>query len=102
MFEAFDSIYIVYLSAFAAAIFAVEAAYLVLAAPRSYRNSVNHRLRMMRDSLDRESILLQLRRERWWPVWRSPCSPAWPSSSAFCGSPPSSLSRPRHSARSRS
>jgi tight adherence protein B len=64
MFEAFDSIYIVYLSAFAAAIFAVEAAYLVLAAPRSYRNSVNHRLRMMRDSLDRESILLQLRRER--------------------------------------
>jgi tight adherence protein B len=64
MFEALNSVYLIYLCAFAAAIFGAEAVYLLFASPRSYRETVNHRLRVMRDSLDRESILLQLRRER--------------------------------------
>ena len=64
MIPVLDNIYVVYLSAFAAAIFGAEAVYLLVASPRSYRNTVNHRLRMMNGTLDREAILLQLRRER--------------------------------------
>lgn len=55
---------IVALFAAAAAIFAAEAAYLLFASSRTYRSTVNHRLRMMEGALDREAILVQLRRER--------------------------------------
>lgn len=64
MLGALDSVYLVYMSAFAAAVFVAEAVYLLVASPRSYRKTVNHRLRMMSGALDREAILLQLRRER--------------------------------------
>ena len=42
----------------------VEGAYLVLHARGSYRKNINRRLRAMDDQVDRESVLVDLRRER--------------------------------------
>jgi tight adherence protein B len=46
-----------------AAMFA-ECAYLLLYSKASYRKNINRRLRVMEDKPDRESVLVQLRRER--------------------------------------
>src|SRR3974390_1246237 len=51
------------LAVLAAAAF-VEGAYLVLHVRGSYRKNINRRLRAMDDQADRESVLVQLRRER--------------------------------------
>jgi len=59
-----DPIYGVYvLVALAAGLF-VEAIYLLLFSSRSYRKNINRRLQLMDGQPDRESILVQLRRER--------------------------------------
>lgn len=63
MFD-FNPIYLVYLLAAASAIFGFEAFYFLCFSGSSYRTNVNRRLRLMQDKVDRESILVQLRRER--------------------------------------
>jgi tight adherence protein B len=63
MFE-FSPIYLIYLLiGISAAIFA-EGAYLLLHNRASYRKNINRRLKVMDAALDRESVLVQLRRER--------------------------------------
>ena len=60
----FDSIYLIYLLiAVSAAMFA-EGCYLLLHSNASYRKNINRRLKVMDDKPDRESVLVQLRRER--------------------------------------
>jgi tight adherence protein B len=63
MFD-FSPTYLVYLLAGASAVFLFEAVYLLCFSGTSYRTNVNRRLRLMQDKTDRESILIQLRRER--------------------------------------
>jgi tight adherence protein B len=63
MFD-FSPIYLIYLLAAASAIFLFEAIYFLCFSGTSYRTNVNRRLRLMHDKADRESILIQLRRER--------------------------------------
>ncbi|MEX0841273.1 MAG: type II secretion system F family protein [Xanthobacteraceae bacterium] len=63
MFD-FNPVYLIYVLVAASAIFLFEAAYLLCFSGASYRNNVNRRLRLTHDKTDRESILLQLRRER--------------------------------------
>lgn len=59
-----DPVYLIYGLVAAAAIFIVEAIYLLFHSKSSYRSKINRRLRLMSDSQDRETILIQLRRER--------------------------------------
>jgi tight adherence protein B len=59
-----NSVHVVYLfTALAAGLFA-EGIYLLFFTARSYRKNVNRRLRLMEHQPDRESMLVQLRRER--------------------------------------
>jgi tight adherence protein B len=60
----FNPIYLIYILAAASAIFLFEAVYFLCFDGNSYRNKVNRRLQLMHDKVDRESILVQLRRER--------------------------------------
>src|ERR1700730_9324271 len=60
----FDSTYLVYLLAADSAVLFVEAAYLLCFSTASYRSRINRRLRLLKDQPDRESVLVQLRRER--------------------------------------
>lgn len=53
-----------YLFAAVSVVLVVEAVYLLFFSAASYRGRVNRRLRMMQDQADRQTILLQLRRER--------------------------------------
>jgi tight adherence protein B len=63
MFE-LHPIYLIYLLiGISAAIFA-EGAYLLLHNKASYRKNINRRLKVMDEKTDRESVLVQLRRER--------------------------------------
>ena len=59
-----DPLYIIYALVAGSAILGFEAVYLVFFGASSYRNKINRRLRLMDDTPDRESILVQLRRER--------------------------------------
>jgi tight adherence protein B len=59
-----DPVYLIYLLVAVSAMLAVEAVYLLFFSTASYRSKVNRRLRIMGDTPDRESILVQLRRER--------------------------------------
>jgi tight adherence protein B len=59
-----DPIYLIYMFAAASAVFAFEAVYFLCFASSSYRKNVNRRLRLLDNKADRESILVQLRRER--------------------------------------
>ncbi|MGP0094933.1 MAG: type II secretion system F family protein [Xanthobacteraceae bacterium] len=60
----FDSIYLVYLFVAVSAGLFVEGIYLLFFTKSSYRKNINRRLEVMRDKKDRESILIELRRER--------------------------------------
>jgi tight adherence protein B len=60
----FDPVYLIYVLAAASAALFVEAIYLVFFSASSYRNRINRRLRLMEGQPDRESILVQIRRER--------------------------------------
>jgi tight adherence protein B len=60
----FNPIYLIYMLAAASAIFLFEAFYFLFFTGNSYRKNVNRRLRLMHDTVDREAILIQLRRER--------------------------------------
>ena len=59
-----DSTYLVYLFAAASAVLFVEAVYLLCFSTASYRSRINRRLRLLKEEPDRESVLVQLRRER--------------------------------------
>ena len=59
-----DLVYVVYLFVALAAGLLVEAVYLLFFNTRSYRKNVNRRLKLLDKQTDRESVLVQLRRER--------------------------------------
>lgn len=59
-----DSIYVFYALAAASAVLFVEATYLLFFSTASYRSRINRRLRLGQNQPDRESVLVQLRRER--------------------------------------
>jgi tight adherence protein B len=59
-----DPQYVVYLFAALAAGLFVEGIYLLFFNSRSYRKNINRRLKVMDGKTDRESVLVQLRRER--------------------------------------
>src|SRR3984893_2263206 len=63
MFD-FDPIYLIYLLVAASAGLFAEGFYLLCFTGATYRNNVNRRLKLLKDQPDRESILIQLRRER--------------------------------------
>jgi tight adherence protein B len=60
----FDPIYLVWLFIAVSAGLAFEAVYLLGFSKASYRSTVNRRLMLSKDRPDRESVLVQLRRER--------------------------------------
>jgi tight adherence protein B len=63
MFE-FNSIYLLYLLIGLSAAMFAEGMYLLVYNNASYRKNINRRLKVMSGSTDRESVLVQLRRER--------------------------------------
>src|SRR5262247_1968001 len=60
----FDSIYLVYLLIGVSAAMFAEGLYLLVFNNASYRKNIDRRLKVMSDKTDRESVLVQLRRER--------------------------------------
>jgi tight adherence protein B len=60
----FDPIYLIYVLVAASAGLFAEGIYLLCFTGATYRNNVNRRLKLLKDQPDRESILVQLRRER--------------------------------------
>jgi tight adherence protein B len=60
----FDPVYLIYALAAASAVLFVEAIYLTFFTATSYRSKINRRLRLSDGQPDRESILVQIRRER--------------------------------------
>jgi tight adherence protein B len=60
----FDPIYLIWLFVALAAGLAVEAIYLMCFSAASYRSRINRRLMISKDRTDRESVLVELRRER--------------------------------------
>lgn len=63
MFD-FDEVYLIYIFAAVSGMLLFEAVYLLFFSKASYRSRVNRRLTLMKDKSNRESILVQLRRER--------------------------------------
>src|SRR5919106_6306838 len=59
-----DPVILVYVLAAGSVVLFVEAIYLMFFSATSYRKRINRRLRLMDGQPDRESILVQLRRER--------------------------------------
>ena len=60
----FDPIYLVWLFVAFSAGLTVEAVYLLAFSAASYRSKINRRLMLSKDRTDRESVLIELRRER--------------------------------------
>jgi tight adherence protein B len=60
----FNQVYLFYLLVGASAAMFVEGAYLLFYGRASYRKNINRRLQVIDDKADRESVLVQLRRER--------------------------------------
>src|SRR5262245_64371615 len=60
----FDSIYLVYLLIGVSAAMFAECLYLLVFNNASYRKNIDRRLKVMDAKTDRESVLVQLRRER--------------------------------------
>src|SRR5277367_159088 len=60
----FDPIYLIWLFVAISAGLAAEAVYLVGFSAASYRSQINRRLMISKDRTDRESVLVELRRER--------------------------------------
>ncbi len=63
MFD-FNPVYLFYLLIGVSAAMFAEGAYLLFYNKSSYRKNINRRLKVMDDKTDRESVLVQLRRER--------------------------------------
>jgi len=60
----FNQVYLFYLMVGASAAMFAEGAYLLLHGQASYRKNINRRLQVIDDNVDRETALIQLRRER--------------------------------------
>ena len=60
----FDPVYLIYLLIGVSAAMFAEGVYLLFYNKASYRKNINRRLKVMDDKPDRESVLVQLRRER--------------------------------------
>ena len=60
----FDPIYLIWLFVALSAALTAEAVYLLCFSTASYRSQINRRLLLSKDSVDRESVLVALRRER--------------------------------------
>src|SRR6266481_4972746 len=60
----FDPIYLIYVLVAASAGLFAEGIYLLCFTGATYRNNVNRRLKLQKGQPDRESVLVQLRRER--------------------------------------
>lgn len=60
----FNPLYLFYILIGLSAAMLAEGTYLLLYTKTSYRKNINRRLRVMEDKTDRESVLVQLRRER--------------------------------------
>jgi len=60
----FNPIYLVWLFVAVSAGLAFEAFYLLFASTTSYRSQINRRLALSKDTVDRQSVLIELRRER--------------------------------------
>src|SRR4249919_3617826 len=60
----FNSIYLFYVFIGLSAAMFAEGVYLLVYSNASYRKKINRRLKVMSDKTDRESVLVQLRRER--------------------------------------
>src|SRR5512141_1345996 len=60
----FNPIYLLYLLIGISAAMFAEGGYLLFYNQASYRKNINRRLKVMQDKPDRESVLVQLRRER--------------------------------------
>jgi len=60
----FDPIYLIWLLVAVSAGLTFEAIYLLCFSTASYRSQINRRLRLSKESADRESVLVALRRER--------------------------------------
>ncbi len=60
----FDPIYLIWLFVAVSAGLTVEALYLLFFSAASYRSQINRRLMLSKDRTDRESVLVELRRER--------------------------------------
>jgi tight adherence protein B len=60
----FEPVYLMYLLIGVSAAMFAEGVYLLFYNKASYRNNINRRLKVMDDKPDRESVLVQLRRER--------------------------------------
>jgi tight adherence protein B len=63
MFD-FDPIYLIWLFVAVSAGLTVEAVYLLCHSATSYRSQINRRLMLSKDRTDRETVLIELRRER--------------------------------------
>jgi tight adherence protein B len=61
---AFESVHLIYLLVGLSAALFAEGVYLLLHSKASYRKNINRRLKVADDKSDRESVLVQLRRER--------------------------------------
>jgi len=59
-----DPTYVIYGFAIVSAVLFGEGAYLLFFSAASYRNRINRRLALLNDTVDRQSILVQIRRER--------------------------------------
>ena len=59
-----DPIYLVWLFVAVSAVLTVEAIYLLCYSAASYRSQINRRLMLSKDRTDRETVLIELRRER--------------------------------------
>ena len=59
-----DPIYLIWLFVALSAALTAEAVYLLCFSSASYRSQINRRLMLAKDRLDRESVLVELRRER--------------------------------------
>jgi len=59
-----DPTYMIYGFAVVSAILFGEGAYLLFFSAASYRNRINRRLALLNDTVDRQSILVQIRKER--------------------------------------
>src|ERR1700733_1603706 len=60
----FDPIYLIWVLVAASAALIFEAVYLLCFTAGSYRSRINRRLMLSKDKKDRESVLVELRRER--------------------------------------
>lgn len=64
MFSGFDSVYLIYASVALTAIMIAEAAYMLLSNNSEKRETINRRMRLSKNNISQEQVLIQLRKER--------------------------------------